>query len=286
MRILINLPGLCTERGDSLSVCPCDLIKSVAPTGEEVADVLILQKLQNLGASQDCLNAVANAILNNKKMRETFPECYAEPKLQPEPRLQPDSLEVRVGDKIIKAGQSATIEIDGNYIDVVAYVVATNYGEYGTDKIKITVNGETVYTKTATLGHTGSVSFRTPSIRLYTGNYKICAEGGGKMLCVSLNIKKKGVPKIEVVSLEVAVNGRRFYQGQQATVETEKDEVNVTVMCKVRNAGNAAGSKSIALKVNGVNYGSKTLTLRPYETVMVRWDFTLSSGKTYNICVV
>ena len=266
--------------------CPCDLIKKVAPTGEEVADVLILQKLQNLGASQDCLNAVANAILNNKKMRETFPECYAEPKLQPEPRLQPDSLEVRVGDKIIKAGQSATIEIDGNYIDVVAYVVATNYGEYGTDKIKITVNGETVYTKTATLGHTGSVSFRTPSIRLYTGNYKICAEGGGKMLCVSLNIKKKGVPKIEVVSLEVAVNGRRFYQGQQATVETEKDEVNVTVMCKVRNAGNAAGSKSIALKVNGVNYGSKTLTLRPYETVMVRWDFTLSSGKTYNICVV
>ena len=259
--------------------CPCDLIKKVAPTGEEVADVLILQKLQNLGASQDCLNAVANAILNNKKMREAFPECYAEPK------LQPDSLEVRVGDKVIKAGQSAIVEIDGDYIDVVAYVVATNYGEYGTDKIKITVNGETVYTKTATLGHTGAISFRTPNIRLYVGDYKICAEGGGKMVCVSVNIKKKGVPKIEVVSEKVTIDGKTFYQGQQGDVETVKDVVDVVVESEVRNTGNAAGSKVVTLKVNGADYGSKTVTLDPGKSVILKWSFELYSGKAYDICV-
>ena len=261
-----------------MGVCPCDLIKQVLPDPNTVVDIYHIVKLQNLGASYECIDYVFKN-MNGKTAKDLFPECYAEPK------LQPDSLEVRVGGKVIRAGQSATIEIDGDYIDVVAYVTATNYGEYGTDKIKITVNGETVYTKTATLGHTGSTSFRTPSIRLYTGNYKICAEGGGKTLCVSLNIKKKGVPKIEVVSLKVAVNGKTYYQVQQATIETEKDEVNVAVMCTVRNAGNATGSKNVILKVNGANYGSETLTLHPYETVMVRWDFTLSSGKTYSICV-
>jgi len=59
-----------------MTKCPCNIVKQIFSSPDEVINFGHVVKANELGASQECIDYLFNNVDSGKTAKDLFPECY------------------------------------------------------------------------------------------------------------------------------------------------------------------------------------------------------------------
>ncbi|RLC76703.1 MAG: hypothetical protein DRJ03_28135, partial [Chloroflexi bacterium] len=146
--------------------------------------------------------------------------------------------------------------------------VVKNYGTAtGTENIELRINGQVKAGELVTLDPGESETVRWSWTFYDPGTYTVCADGE----CDTLTVREPARPDIKVTSVSLSKYlvdpGERF-----------------SVYVNLKNFGNASGSKTVEIEVDGSVAYSKTVTLGAGKSMTMEWRTSISAPGSHSIC--
>ena len=237
--------------------CPCDIVKQVFTSPDEVINANHALIAFNIGASTGCVDYIYNNI--GKMVKDVFPECYGLETIE-----------------IVSFKVNPTEVNTGEEVEVTAMLQGIPESSWTAE---LYVDDSKVDEETVTLGYDGKgMAYFTTSFN-YAGEYnvKVCLISDNMRVCsdpITVTVREKIGVKPEIVSF--GVNPTEIEEGE-----------TVTVSATVKNVGDETGTFKIYTVVNGsiVEGTEIEVTLSPDEEYEYTEYLEMPSAGSYNISV-